>query len=86
MAIVMRSLLLLAALLLAVYIVAAHGARGIGFLILLALATTLPRTRGWRITERRLVQLTGSRRRAVIVVMGVMIGTLTAVNLYQLVH
>jgi nitrate reductase NapE component len=81
-----RFLLLLVALVLSVALVAAHGVRGLVFLMILALAATLPQTRAWKIAERPLVRITGSRARAATLVMAVTITALVAVNLYQLVR
>jgi hypothetical protein len=81
-----RFVLLIVAVVISVAIVAAHGVRGIALLVGLALVATLPRTRGWKMGERWLVRITGSRRRAIVVVMMVAIGAVIAVNVYQYVH
>lgn len=81
-----RLLLLIVAVIVSVAIIAAHGARGIGFLVLIALAMTVPRSRVWRTGERWLVRATGSRRRAAAVVLAVLIGALVAINVYEFVH
>ena len=69
-----------------VILVAAHGLRGFFIVIALILAWALPQTRVWQRIERTLVRLTGSRRRAAALIMGLIIGTLLVVNLYQLVR
>jgi Flp pilus assembly protein TadB len=78
-----RFVLLLGALGLAAIIIAAHGARGVGLLIAVALVASVPQTRVWRGTERMLVRLTGSRRRAAAVALGLVIVTLVTINLYE---
>ncbi|MGI8824417.1 MAG: hypothetical protein ACR2JC_02000 [Chloroflexota bacterium] len=67
-------------------IVAAHGIRGVGFLLVLGLAAGLPRTRAWRMIEGPLVRLTGSRQRAAAVLMVVVVAVLAGVNLYAYVR
>jgi hypothetical protein len=83
---VVRLVLLIVALLVAIAIIATHGVRGLVVLMLIAVAFTVPRTRVWRTGERWMVRLTGSRRRAAVVTMFVIIGALIAVNVYDYVH
>lgn len=82
----LRPLLALAALLICLWLVAAHGVRGILILVAVAAATTLPRTKPWRMAESWLVRLTGSRQRAAALVFGAVIAVAAAVNVYQLVR
>jgi hypothetical protein len=79
-------LLLLGALVIGGALVAAHGIRGIAVLVVLLLLVSAPRTRTWSVTERALVRLTGSRKRAAIVVMSTVIVVVLAVDVYSLVH
>lgn len=79
-----RSLLLLAALAIAAVLIAVHGVRAIGFLVGLALVLTIPKTRIWTVTERWLVRLTGSRRRAAVLAMLLVIGAVAAANILPL--
>lgn len=81
-----RLALLLIALVAAGFIIAAHGIRAVVFLMVLAVAITVPRTRAYRWTERQLVRLTGSRRRAYTGVAVTVIAVALAVNIYPLVH
>ena len=83
----LRLALLLAALALFAWLVAAHGViRTFTIVIAVALVLSVPRTRAWQLGERWLVRLTGSRRRAAVLVMVLIIGTLAVVNLYNLTH
>jgi hypothetical protein len=79
-------LLLLGALVIGGALVAAHGVRGVAVLILLLMLASAPRTRTWSATERTLVRLTGSRRRAAVLVMSTVIVVVLAVDVYSLVH
>ncbi len=82
-----RSLLFLAVVVVLVVLVAAHGfVRALALLMVLALLTTAPRTQAWQTGERWLVRITGSRRRAALVVLLVLIGALAAVNVYNITH
>lgn len=80
-----RLLLLFGVLLVSAALVLTHGTRGFLFLIALALLATLPQTRAWKVSERWLVRLTGSRKRAAALVLVVLIAGLAIVNLYGLV-
>jgi hypothetical protein len=75
-----------AALVLCVAIVAAQGIRGIVLVVAIMLLATLPGTRAWKVSERALVRLTGSRRRAAVLVMAIVVGLTIAVNVYELVR
>src|SRR5205823_13018609 len=68
-----RFLLLLGALVVSTALVVAHGLRGVAALVVLLLLVSAPRTRAWSVSERALVRLTGSRKRAAILVMSVVI-------------
>jgi len=82
-----RSLLLFAIVVVVVVLVAVHGfIRGLVVLVALAVVTTVPRTQTWRVSERWLVRVTGSRRRAALVVLLVVIGALAVVNFYNIMH
>jgi hypothetical protein len=67
-------------------LVITHGVRGIAILVGVALIATVPQTRVWRIGEHYLVTLTGSRRRALALLMIVAIVVALLVNLYQFVR
>lgn len=82
-----RFALLIVGLLIVAVAVAAHGAvRTLSVLVVVTLLVTVPRTRIWKTGERWLVGLTGSRRRAAVLAMCVVIGVLAAVNIYNLAH
>jgi hypothetical protein len=82
-----RSLLLFAIVVVVVVLVAVHGfIRGLVVLLALAVVTTVPRTQAWRVGERWLVRVTGSRRRAALVVLLVVIGALAVVNFFNITH
>ena len=70
------------ALVVCVAIVAAHGLRGIVLVVAIMMVATLPGTRAWKVSERALVRLTGSRRRAAVLVMVVVICVTIAVDVY----
>jgi len=86
MGLLIRGVLLLGVLALCVTLVATHGVRGFGLLLVLALMATVPRTRLWQFIERPLVRLTGSRARAIGIILFVMLATGAAVNLYGLIR
>jgi hypothetical protein len=77
---------LLGALIVGVALVATHGIRGVAILVVLLLLVSAPRTRAWGLVERALVRLTGSRKRAAILVMALVIVVVLAVDLYSLLH
>ena len=79
-----RPLLSLGILLIGLWLVVSHGTRGFLLLIALALVATLPGTSGWQRGERWLIRLTGSRSRAAALAMLMLIGAVTAINVYQL--
>jgi phosphatidylglycerophosphate synthase len=82
-----RLALLLGVLALFIVLVAAHGViRAFVIVMAVALILTAPRTQAWQVGERWLVRLTGSRRRAAVLVMVLVIGVMAAVNLYNLTH
>jgi hypothetical protein len=81
----LRFALLLGVLAISIALVAAHGVRGIAILVGVFLILTLPRSRAWQAVERPLVRLTGSRKRAAVVVTLVVLGTAAAINIYQFV-
>ncbi|HEX6510619.1 MAG TPA: hypothetical protein VF221_23570 [Chloroflexota bacterium] len=64
---------------------ASHGIRGLAIVVVFLVLSSAPRTRVWQIIERRLVHLTGSRKRAAILVMSVVIVVVLAVDVYELV-
>jgi len=72
-------------LLLAVWLIVAHGVRGLVIVVAGIIAYTLPRTRGWKIVEGALVRVTGSRRRAAVLAFGLMLAAMAAFDVYQLV-
>jgi hypothetical protein len=77
---------LLAALAIGVALVATHGLRGLAVVAVLLLLVSAPRTRAWIIAEGFLVRLTGSRRRAAVLVMSTVIVILLAFEVYSLVR
>lgn len=86
MSVVIRLVLLVLALIVCGWIIAAHGVRGVVLLVIIGLLVSVPQTRGWKYAERWLVKLTGSRQRAAALVLGIVILILAAVNLLPLVH
>lgn len=80
-----RLILLLVALTAAAIFIAFHGIRAIGILIVIALAITVPKTRVWRWIESGLVWLTGSRQRALLLVMVVVLAGALAFTVIPLV-
>jgi hypothetical protein len=83
-ALLIRVLLLLGALIVGVALVATHGIRGVAVLVVLLLLMSARRSRPWIMVERVLVQLTGSRRRAAILAMTVVIVVVLAVDVHSL--
>jgi hypothetical protein len=67
-------------------VIAAHGIRGLAIVVFLVMIATLPRSRPYQIAEYWLVRMTGSRRRAAVIVMSVIIALLVAFNVYELTH
>lgn len=67
-------------------LVAAHGLRGLVVLAVVLVLASAPRTRVWQAAERALVRLTGSRKRAAILVLSLTILVLLAIDLYSLAH
>lgn len=67
-------------------LVVAHGARGVAALAVLILVVSVPRTRAWSMAEGALVRLTGSRKRAAILVLSTIIVAVLAVDAYSLLH
>ena len=83
---VLRSALLLVVLVVAALIVVAHGVRGAISLIVVVLALSLPRTAAWRAVERPLVRFTGSRQRAYVLTLALVLGLLAVINVYEYVR
>ena len=81
-----RFLLLLGAIIAGVFLLAAHGVRGLFALVALVLLVTVPGTRVWQVVEHRLVGLTGSRMRAAALVLFVVVVGMAAFQIYQLSH
>jgi hypothetical protein len=79
----LRLALLLAVLLISGILIATHGVRGIAIVVGVYLLLTLPRSRAWQAVERPLVRLTGSRRRAAVLVTLVVLGAAAVINFYQ---
>jgi hypothetical protein len=67
-------------------LVITHGIRGLGILIAVAVIATVTQTRVWRTSEYFLVRLTGSRQRALALVMILVIAVVLVVNVYQFVR
>jgi hypothetical protein len=78
--------LLVVAVIAAAAVIAVHGIRGLAIVVFLVMLATLPRSRPYQIAEYWLVRLTGSRRRAAVVVMSLIIAVLIAFNVYTLTH
>jgi hypothetical protein len=83
---VLRSFLLVVALGLGLYLAVVHGIRGLAVFAALLVVSALPKTRAWRFTEWLLVGVTGSRRRAAVLVMSLAIAALLAVNVVEFIH
>lgn len=66
--------------------VAVHGTRALGLLIVVAVIWALTGTRVWRGTIGGLTRLTGSRRNAYAAIGFAVIAAIAAVNIYQAVH
>ena len=86
MAALIRSALLLAALILILVLGVAHGLRGLAVAGAVILVWTAKDTRVWQRTEAFLVRITGSRRRAGVTVLSVVIVVMIAFNVYQATH
>ncbi|GAC1469476.1 MAG: hypothetical protein PVSMB7_18810 [Chloroflexota bacterium] len=82
----LRFALLLGALVVAAWLVVAHGVRGLVVVLIVTLLLSVPRTRGWQVAEGTLVRFTGSRRRAGALVGFLIIGAVTAFEIVQLIH
>ena len=78
--------LLFGFLVLAAYMIIAHGVRGLLVVAAVVLIWSATQTRAWQVSERWLVQLTGSRTRALVLVVGITIVAMVAVNLLQIVR
>lgn len=79
----LRSTLVLALMIVALILGAAHGARGLAVAGAAILAWAAKDSAAWRRGEAVLVRLTGSRRRAAIAVLGTVIVVLITVNVLQ---
>lgn len=78
-----RGLLLVGVLVLCTALIAAHGLRGIAVVVGVAVLASAVQTRAFRTTERALVRLTGSRQRAAMAVMGLVIVVVVAVTVIE---
>ncbi len=78
-----RTLVILAVLLICVWLIAAHGIRGLGVVAVIAVLVTVPQTRAYRFVERGLIRFTGSRKRALLLVMSLAIAVLVVVNVLE---
>lgn len=81
-----RAVLLVAALLLCTALIAGHGLRGIAVVAGAVVLASAVRTRGFRAAERTLVRITGSRQRALLLIMSVMIAAMVAASVIQIVR
>jgi hypothetical protein len=81
-----RSALLLFALIVILILGVAHGLRGLVVAGAIILAWAAKETRVWKSGEAFLVRVTGSRRRAGVTVLGVIIAAMVAFNVYQATH
>ncbi len=79
----MRGLLLLGVILLCLWLVAAHGFRGIVIVSGVVVLVSVVQTRVFRALGGALVRFTGSRRRAVALVMGVVLAAMVAVSVIE---
>lgn len=79
-------MLLFGALIVGAALVATHGIRGVTILVVLLVLLSARRTRGYQVAERALVRLTGSRKRAAILVMTIIIVVVLTVDVYSLLH
>jgi hypothetical protein len=82
----LRFALLVGFVVLAVVLIVAHGVRGIAVLVAILLVLVIPRSRSFGAIEDRLVRLTGSRRRAAALIGFIIIGSVAAFNVYQVLH
>ena len=80
-----RFILLLCALAVAGLLIVMQGVRAIAASVILLLAVSVPRSRGWRAAEDRLVRLTGSRRRAFALVGVLILAAMVAAAAYSLI-
>lgn len=78
-----RGLLLLGVLVLCTVLIAAHGLRGIAIVVAVAVLAYAVQSPAFRAAERALVRLTGSRQRAAMLVMGLVIAVMVAVTLVE---
>ena len=86
MAALIRSALLLLAFVIILILGVVHGLRGLVVAGAIILAWAAKDTRAWKSTETFLVRLTGSRRRAGVTVLSVIIVVMVAFNVYQATH
>jgi hypothetical protein len=78
-----RGSLLFGVLVLCTILIAAHGLRGIAIVVAVAVLASAVRTQAFRATEQALVRLTGSRQRAAMLVMGLVIVVIVAVSVIE---
>lgn len=78
-----RGALLGGVLLLCVILIAAHGLRGIAIVVGGILLISAVQTTAFRTVERALVRLAGSRQRAAMLVMGLVIAVVVAVTVIE---
>jgi hypothetical protein len=82
----LRPALTVLIILVGVWLIIAHGVRGLVIVIAGIAVYALPRTRAWKIIEGPLVRLTGSRRRAAVISFGFLLAIMAAFDIYQLVR
>lgn len=81
-----RFVLIFGALAACALVIAAHGVRGVIIIVVLAALASILRLPAFQGAARLLVRITGSPRRALVLVTSVTIGVMLAINLYQLVR
>jgi hypothetical protein len=81
-----RFVLFFGVIVLGLFLIVAHGLRGLVALVVMVLLVTAPQTRAWQVVERFLVRITGSRRRAAVLVLGTIIVIALGFEIYALVH
>ncbi|HLJ66920.1 MAG TPA: hypothetical protein VKX16_06135 [Chloroflexota bacterium] len=86
MQVLTRFALLIAVLVLGVWLIASHGVRGIAIVVAGLLLWTITRSRAWRAGEGWLIRLTGSRQRALAVLLGTIVALTVAVDVVDYLH
>jgi hypothetical protein len=86
MALAIRSALVLLLFVVVLFVGIAHGLRGLAFAGVVILLWAVKDTRAFRRSEEFMIRVTGSRSRAWIAALSVIIAAVIAVNVYQSLH